>query len=326
MVANESRKEPASDAVRVWIALATVYLVWGSTYLAIRVMVETIPPVIGAGVRFLVAGAVLSGWLLFRGGRARLRVSRRELLVALAIGILLLFGGNGLVTVAEQAAPSGLAALIIAAVPLWVVLLRLVTSDRVSWVTLAGTGVGFVGVASLVVPGDRPDGAALWAVLILVVASACWATASFLSSRAPLPKDVLVSTALQMVLGGAFMLALGLAVGEGSELDVGAYSLRSLVAFVYLVVAGSLVAFTAYIWLLQNAPVSTVATYAFVNPVVAVLLGWALLEEELTAGMIAGATAVVASVAFVVRNETRAAAEVPPPKPAVAPAGSRGEP
>ena len=306
------------DPVRLWSGLATIYLVWGSTYLAIRVMVETMPPLLGAGARFLLAGIVLYAWLLLRGGAARVKVSRREALLDLALGILLLFGGNGLVTVAEQAAPSGLSALIIAATPLWVILLRVFARESVPPVTLAGVGIGFVGVGLLVVPGERPDDAALWAVVLLLVASASWAVGSFVASKASVPPDILGATALQMVLGGAVMVALGFAVGEGSELDVGSYSLRSLAAFGYLIVAGSLLAFTAYAWLLQNAPISTVATYAFVNPVVAVVLGWALLDEELTPAMLAGATAIVASVAFVVRNENRAAAPEPPPKPVAA--------
>jgi len=285
----------------VLAALATVYIVWGSTYLAIKVMVETMPPLLSAGFRFLFAGGILYLWLYLRGGRARLRISRRELIASLVIGALLLLGGNGLVTVAEQEAPSGLSSLFIAAVPLWVIVLRFVWREHVPMVTLLGVGAGFGGVAILVAPGARPAGIALWSLLTLVAASACWALGSFLSRHVPLPRDVFVAIAAEQVLGGLLLVAIGFAAGE--NLDIGAYSGRSLGAFAYMVTAGSLLAFTAYVWLLHNAPISTVATYAFVNPVVAVLLGWSILSEKLTAGMLVAAVVIVASVWLVVKTE-----------------------
>ena len=296
----------------VWLGLATIYLVWGSTYLGIRVMVETVPPLLGAGVRFLAAGAVVAAWLVARRRVQALRVSRRELVAAAAIGLLLMAGGNGLVTVAEQDAPSGLAALIVAAIPLWVIVLRLLWRERVSAVTLGGVGVGFAGVALLVAPGDRPEDAALWSVLVLLAAAASWAAGSYLSGRVPLPDDVIVAAALQMLLGGAILVGAGLAAGEAGDVQLGDLSARSLGAFAYLVLAGSLLAFTAYVWLLQNVPISTVATYAFVNPVVAVLLGWAILDEEITTSVVLGAVVIVLSVAFVVRQETTAPEERQP--------------
>jgi drug/metabolite transporter (DMT)-like permease len=272
-------------------------------------MVETVPPLLGAGLRFFVAGAVFAGWLVARRGWRALRVGRRELLAAAGIGVLLMAGGNGLVTVAEQDAPSGLAALIIAAIPLWVIVLRLIWRERIAGMTLAGVGLGFAGVALLVVPGDRPENAPLWSVLVLLAAAASWATGSFLSGGAPLPGDVIVAAALEMLIGGAVLIASGLAAGEAPELDIAALSGRSVASFAYLVVAGSLLAFTAYVWLLQNVRISTVATYAFVNPVVAVILGWAVLGEEITTSVAVGAIVIVASVAFVVRQETTAPAE-----------------
>ncbi len=186
--------------VLLWGGLATIYVVWGSTYLAIKVMVETMPPLLAAGFRFLFAGGILCGWLYLRGGRARLRIRRRELVASLVIGALLLLGGNGLVTLAEQEAPSGLSALIIAAVPLWVIVLRLLWRERVPAVTLAGVGAGFAGVAFLVAPGGRPGGIALWSLLTLVAASAAWASGSFLSRHVPLPRDVFVAIAAEQVL------------------------------------------------------------------------------------------------------------------------------
>jgi drug/metabolite transporter (DMT)-like permease len=288
----------------VWLGLATIYLVWGSTYLGIRVMVETVPPLLGAGLRFVFAGAAVAAWLLGRHGWAAFRVPAREFAAAAGVGFLLMAGGNGLVTVAEQDAPSGLSALIIAAIPLWVIVFRLVARERVGALTMVGVGIGFAGVGLLVVSGDRPGNAPLWSVLVLVVAAASWAGGSFLSGRVALPSDVVVSAALEMLLGGALLVVAGLAAGEAPKLHLAALSGRSIAGFVYLVVAGSLLAFTAYVWLLQNVPVSTVATYAFVNPVVAVLLGWAILGEDVTTTVVVGAGVIVASVAFVVRQET----------------------
>jgi drug/metabolite transporter (DMT)-like permease len=286
----------------VWAALATVYVVWGSTYLAIRVMVETVPPLLGAGVRFGFAGFVLLACLAARDGRATVRVSARALAATAVAGTLLLAGGNGLVTVAEQHFPSALAALIIASVPLWVVVLRAASGERVPRTTLVGVLVGFAGVALLLLPGGRPEGANGGAALVLMLAAACWAGGSFASTKLPMPGDLLVSTAWQMVLGGGILTLAGVAVGEVGRLDVGGFSTESVWAFVYLIVVGSLLAFTAYAWLLRNAPISLVATYAYVNPVVAIALGATILDEHLTVTTGIGAAVVVASVAAVVRG------------------------
>ncbi len=304
----------------LWAALLTVYVVWGSTYLAIRVMVETMPPLLAAGVRFALAGAVFLLVLRLRGGSGQMRVTRGQVAAAAVVGTLLCFGGNGLVSVAEQEVPSGLAALIIGAVPLWVVLMRLMHGEPVPRATLAGVALGFAGLAVLVLPGDRPGGAPLWGVLLIVVASISWAAGSFYSKRVDLPADAFVSTGLQMLLGGALMALVGLAAGEAGDVDLSEFSARSLLAFTYLVVAGSFLAFTAYTWLLQNAPISTVATYAYVNPVIAVALGAVILSEEITAAVVVGAAAIVLSVAVVVRRESGDAEAPPEPAPASEPA------
>ena len=287
----------------LWAALATIYVVWGSTYLAIRVMVETMPPLLAAGARFAVAGAIFWVVLRLRGGAERVRATPRQLAGAGLIGCLLCFGGNGLVTVAEQEVPSGLAALIIGSVPLWVVLMRTGHGDRVPAPTLAGVVLGFGGLALLVLPGDRPGDAPLWGVLLVVVAAALWASGSFYSSRVSLPDDVLASTAWQMLLGGSAMLLAGLIAGEAGDVRPAEFSADSVIAFSYLIVVGSLFAFTAYAWLLQHAPISLVATYAYVNPMIAIFLGWAILDEEITFTIVAGALAIVLSVATVVRRE-----------------------
>ncbi|HVE67127.1 MAG TPA: EamA family transporter [Solirubrobacteraceae bacterium] len=286
---------------RVAGALAAIYVIWGSTYLAIRVMVETIPPLLGAGVRFLVAGALMYAWVRWR--RSPVRVSRAELLACGLVGVLLMFGGNGLVTVAEQDVPSGLAALLIASEPLWIIVLRALWRERPGRVSALGVIAGFAGVALLLAPGERPEGASLAACLLVVFAAVCWASGSFAGSRLPQPSDPLHATALQMLLGGAVMSAAAVAVGEPWDLELGAVSGDSWIAFAYLVAIGSIVAFTAYAWLLRNVPISTVSTYAYVNPVIAVFLGWAILSEPVSPITIAATAIIVASVALTMREE-----------------------
>jgi drug/metabolite transporter (DMT)-like permease len=297
-------RRPASSGWLLWAALATVYIVWGSTYLAIRVMVETMPPLLAAGSRYVIAGSIF--WVILRiaSGRERVRATPRELAGAALIGTLLCFGGNGLVTVAERDVPSGLAALIMGAMPLWVLVMRAAHGERVPRGTLAGVVVGFAGLAVLVLPGDRPGDAPLGAVLVVVAASVSWASGAFYSPRTALPADSFASTAWQMLFGGLGMLFVGTLAGETGDVEAAAFSTDSVIAFVYLVSAGSLLAFTAFVWLLQHAPVSTVMTYAYVNPVVAVLLGWAILSEEITLSVVVGTAAIVASVATVVQRES----------------------
>ena len=309
----------------VWTALWAVYVIWGSTYLAIRVMVETLPPLLATGSRFVVAGLVMLLVLVVRRGRAAIAVTRRELAGAGIVGAALLLGGNGLVVLAERDIPSSVAALVIAAVPMWVVLLRSLTGDKVGAPTLASVAVGFVGVALLVLPGgDAPDEMRPLGLAMIVVASLSWACGSFIATRTSMPKDALVSTGYQMLLGGALLFVSGLVTGEAGHIDVESFSTASLGALAYLVVMGSLVGFTAYAWLLQNAPISKVSTYAYVNPVIAIVLGWWILSERLTPVMFAGAALIVASTAFVVRREARPpAVETPEPVPALAGADSR---
>ena len=291
--------------MRVWFALGIVYVVWGSTYLAIRVMVETVPPLLGSGVRFTVAGLIFAAWVVARRGPGALRVTRAELGGAAFVGVALLLGGNGLVSIAEQDVPSGLAALVVASIPLWVVVLRRAGGDRVGGATFGWVALGFAGVALLMLPGERPDDAPVWGVLILVAAALCWATGSYASGRLTLPADPLRSAAWQMLCGGGVMLLVGLAAGEGGRVDVDAISGDSALAVAYLIVFGSLVAFTAYTWLLQHAPLSLIATYAYVNPVVAIFLGTLILGEEITPLVAVAATVIVVSVAGTIRRESR---------------------
>jgi drug/metabolite transporter (DMT)-like permease len=273
-------------------------------------MVETMPPLLASGARFLTAGVLAYVYLLIRRGRAGVRVARRELVASLGVGSALLLGGNGLVSIAERDVPSGLAALVIASTPLWIVLFRVVFGERVPGSTLLGVLVGFVGVGVLVVPGERSGTAPLFGLVLLVIAAGLWATGSFFSKRLPLPKDPFLSTVMQMLTGGAVLVVAGLARGEAGQFVVEDFSTRSVVAVLYLVFVGSLVAFTAYTWLLQHAPISKVATYAYVNPVIAILLGALILSEEITAFILIGAVLIVASVAFIVSKES----SLPPEK------------
>ena len=294
-----------AQAWQVWTGLAIVYVVWGSTYLAIRVVVETMPPLLAGGVRFVLAGAILYLVLLWRKGRAGVRFTRDQVVSCLIVGTLLVTGGNGLVMVGEVDVPSGLAALIIASVPLWVIVYRRVAGEAISGGTLAGVVVGFAGLAVLLLPSGGNEEVTSWVGLLLIfLAAPSWALGSFLSKRRPLPSDPFLSTSLQMLLGGVTSIAAGLARGESGGVDVGSFSSDSLIAFAYLIVVGSLIAFSAYVWLLQHAPISKVATYAYVNPVIAIFLGWAILSEEITASIVAGAVVVVASVATIVRKES----------------------
>jgi drug/metabolite transporter (DMT)-like permease len=303
---------------RVWLALWTVYIVWGSTYLGIRVVVETAPPLISAGARFSAAGLLVYAFLLVRHGRERVRLSSRQLAAASAVGACLVLGGNGIVSIAEQTVPSSFAALIYASIPLWIVLLRAVARERPPNATLIGVAVGYLGLAMLLLPGGRPGDVSVGWALVLCAGAFSWAIGSFYSRRLPLPDDAALATATTTICGGAVALTPGLLVGEGSDLDFGALSARSLVGFVYLILIGSVVGFSAYVWLLKNAPISKVATYAYVNPVVALFLGWLILSEDIRSSSLVGAAVIVASVAFVV---TRESADVAAGEGNVAPPG-----
>jgi drug/metabolite transporter (DMT)-like permease len=281
---------------RVAGALGIVYLVWGSTYLAIRVMVEDVPPLLGAGLRFALAGVVLAGVLLALGGPARLRTGPREAASAALTGVLILVGGIGLLTVAECHAPSGLAALVIASAPLWVLVLRAGFGDRPRPRTIASVGIGLLGVGLVIGAGGSVE-ARSSALALLVTAAVLTAVGAVLSSRLSMPSDAFVATTIEMLAAGAGLTLLGSAAGEVADLRISALSTDSLAAFAYLVVIGSILAYTAFVWLLDNASVSLVATYAYVTPVIAVALGWAILDETITPPIAVGALVVIGSVA-----------------------------
>ena len=300
----------AASPAAVWSALVTVYLVWGSTYLAIAVVAQTMPPQLTMGLRFITAGVVMAAVIAVVKGPGALRVTGRELASAGLVGVLLLAIGMGNLVLAERYVPSGVAALIVAVVPLWVVLLRAGTGDRPVLLTWLGVTVGLAGTAVLVLPGSAGGvGGAdsgtrtLWS-LAIVVGSMAWAIGSFLAPRLPTPGNPFLLTTYEMLVGGLVLGALGLVRGERfSSESVAAISTSSLVAFGYLVVVGSLFAFTAYVWVLDHAPLSLVMTYAYVNPVVAVFLGWLVLHEPLTGGVLVGGAVVVVGVLLVVQAE-----------------------
>ena len=303
-VVRGAGSRPASSAM-IWSALAIVYVVWGSTYLAIRVVVDAeIPPMLGMAARFLVAALLLAGFLALKSGVARLRVSRRELIGSGVVGLLLLAFGNGAVAIAEQTVPSGLAALLIAAVPLWLMLLRVGGGERPRPLTWLGVLIGFGGAALLALSGGDTS-AKPWSVAILVLGTISWAVGSRFSPRLGLPRDPLVTTLYEMAIGGTAMILIGVLRGEPGRLHLGAIDSKGWIALAYLVAFGSLLAYSAYSYLLANAPISLIGTYAYVNPVVAVFLGWLILDERVTTEIVLGGAVVVLGVALVVSAERR---------------------
>jgi drug/metabolite transporter (DMT)-like permease len=294
----------AAPPWKIWTALWIVYIVWGSTYLAIALMVETIPPLLAAGTRFIAVGLILLPILAWRRGAAVWRPTRAELLSAGFVG-LLLPGANAVISVAEQSVPSGLAALLVASVPLWVILLRRASGERIPPRSIGAVLVGFGGLVLLLHPSGE---ATIIALLACLGAALMWAVGSFASPRISLPRDPFVSTAWQSLLGGLVVFACGLIGGEIGDVHFAEFSGRSIFGLFYLITFGSLLAFTSYAWLLQNAPISKVSTYAYVNPVVAIALGWLILDEGITVTTLIGAGIIVASVALVVRAEAKPSA------------------
>ncbi len=287
--------------LKLWTALLTVYLVWGSTYLAIKISVRTLPPLLSAGARFLAAGILLAA-IVNLSGRS-LRVSRRQLLSSAAAGTMLLTLGVGVVTLSETRIDSSIAAMIAGSVPLQVVALRLLARERVAVATRLAAAAGLGGLALIVVPGGASGGSSAIGLALMLGASMSWSTGSFVSRRLDLPPDPFVATAYEMLAGGGALVALALAVGEGVR-GVDA-STASVAAWAYLVLAGSLVGFTAYAWLLRNAPISQVVTHQYANPIVALALGTLLLGERLAAVALAGAAVVLVAVFVTVRREAR---------------------
>jgi drug/metabolite transporter (DMT)-like permease len=296
------------------LALGTVYVVWGSTYLAIAIADRTLPPFLMLAMRFGLAGALLYGWSLWRGDVARARPGRREWTAAAIVGGLLLFVDTGGVAWAEQRVASGLTALLVATVPLFTAVLdRIVFGVRLSLGALAGIAAGLLGVALLVGSSAHVDpvGAA-----VILGAALAWASGSAYGRVAPLPRPPLLSAGMQMLCAAALLALAGAGLGEFGQLRPSAVSLGSLAAFAFLVVFGSIVAFTAYGWLLRSdAPSVLVSTYAYVNPAVAVLLGWLLAGEAVGERELAAGVIILASVGMLVLSRQPRGRRGPEPLP-----------
>ena len=290
---------------QILLAFLAVYTIWGSTYLAIRFAVATMPPFLMAGVRFLIAGAILYLWLRLRGAERPKLIHWRS---ALVIGGLLLLGGNGGVSWAEVHVPSGLAALLVAAVPLWMALFDWIRPGgvRPTGLTLLGLVIGFAGVALLASQAESSGtGPQLIGILALLVATCCWALGSLYARSAPVPSMPLLGTGMEMLAGGAVLVLVAGITGEFGQVHLAAISLKSLLALVFLILFGSLIGYSSYVWLLRHVPAARVSTYAYVNPVVAVFLGWAFASEPITWVTLVSAAVIISSVALITVSRGR---------------------
>jgi len=290
------------------LAFAAIYTIWGTTYLGIRIAVETLPPFFLSSVRFLFSGTIIFIVLRLRRVPMPKRFHWRS---AVIIGALLLVGGNGLVTWSEQQVASSTAALVVATMPLWMVLfdwLFFKGKRPGKWVAL-GLILGLIGIVLLIGPGQFRGTAdfSLSALLILLLAPILWSVGSLYSRGADLPENIFMATAIEMLAGGALLLLAGLATGEATGLNFAQFSSRSLLAMLYLTIFGSLVAFTAYIWLLKHVAAAKVATYTYVNPLIAVVLGWLILSEAITVATIVAAIIIVLAVILISANQSRGA-------------------
>jgi drug/metabolite transporter (DMT)-like permease len=292
---------------RAWAALIAVYIVWGSTYLAIRFAIETIPPFISAGIRFLIAGAILFAWRRLRGDPAPKKVEWRS---ASIVGLLLLLGGNGGLVWAEQRIPSGIASVFIATTPLWMVLIDSLRpgGTRASWLTWVGVLVGLSGIFLLANPWQTHTAASppldSIGIIVLLIAALSWTIGSLYSRNARLPDSPMLGTGMEMLVGSAGLFAFATFIGEWKHFDLAAISLRSVSGLTYLILFGSGIGFVAYTWLLRNAPTSIVSTYAYVNPVVAIFLGSVIANEPLERIEIVSATIIIAGVVLITSSKS----------------------
>lgn len=296
---------------RLVLAFAAVYLIWGSTYLGIKFAIETIPPFLMAGTRFIIAGSILYAWLRRRGAERPRPVQWRA---ASIVGALLFLGGNGALSWAELRVDSGLASLLVSTIPLWMVLITHVEhklkhqGGRLGVRVISGLALGLIGIILLVGPSG---GAGHWHVdragaAVLLGASLAWTLGSLYSPRAGLPRSTLLAASMEMLCGGVLLIVFGVVTRETADLHVSAITLRSALGLVYLITFGSLLGFTSYNWLLTHSTPARVSTYAYVNPVVAVFLGWAIAGEAITLRTLAAAGLVVLAVALIVSHRARA--------------------
>jgi drug/metabolite transporter (DMT)-like permease len=307
-MAHKMLQEDRKQSIKIILAFAAIYIIWGTTYLGIRIAVETMPPFLMAGTRFVFSGLLLFLILRLRGAPMPKRVHWRS---AFIIGAFLLVGGNGLVTWSEQQVPSSTAALVVATVPLWIALFDwlIFKGARPGKRVTAGLLLGLLGIILLIGPGQilGTAGFSLTALAILLLAPLLWSLGSLYSREADLPEDTFMSTSMEMLAGGVLLLLAGLLTGEAGSLDATAFSSRSLAAFVYLTIFGSIIAFSAYIWLLKFVPATKVATYTYVNPVIAVFLGWLVLSEPITPATIIAVIIIVLAVVLITMREPKTA-------------------
>jgi drug/metabolite transporter (DMT)-like permease len=295
---------------KVWIALTTVYIVWGSTYLGIALVIESAPPLTSMGIRFIAAGIILALILSIFKSKNAMKVNRKELISSIFLGGLLLGFGIGNLTLAERYVPSGIAALIIAALPIWVTIFQSLVGIKHKRITLYGIFIGLIGVALVVLPGGTgpapgadPSKVKFWMFMILI-GNIAWAFGTFMTQRIPIPKDPFVLTSYEMLFGGIALTIAGFIRGEKVNLEViSQMTLTSKWAWVYMVLIGSIVGYGAYIWLLSNASLSLASTYAYVNPVVAVILGFLILSEPLKWPLFVGGLIILTGVALIVNGE-----------------------
>ncbi len=283
---------------KIWLAMFAVYIIWGSTYLGIRFAVETIPPFLSAAIRFFISAILILGWRRLAGDPWPTRRQWRD---ATIVGVLLLVGGNGLVSWAEQTIPSGIAALVIGSVPLWLTVFESMRPGGVKpgWQVILGLVVGFAGIFILTAPGDL-SGASLklepWGTAAILLATILWATGSIYSKTADIPNSTILWTGMEMIAGSFGLMLVSLVTGELPGFSFVQVSTRSWLGLAFLIVFGSLIAFVAYAWLLRNAPISLVSTYAYVNPVVAIFLGVWLAGETITGRIVLAALVIIGSV------------------------------
>ena len=302
---NENLAIEYKKTIMTVVALLSVYIVWGSTYLGIKIAIETFPPFLMAGIRFLIAGVLLYGFVVLKEKKHPKLIEWRDTTI---IGMLLLLGGNGLVVIAEKTIPSSIAAIVIATVPLWMIVIAwlLKSQTKPNKSTLIGTLIGFIGVVILMFPSDQEHlHFDTFGLLLTLLAAILWSLGSIYSQKATLPSSVMLSTAMQMLSGGLVLIIVATLFGEWQQFHIETLSSRSLFAVAYLVFIGSLVGFSAYVWLLKNASPYLASTYAFVNPLVALFLGYFFADELLSVKALLATVLIISAVVMITLSKAK---------------------
>jgi drug/metabolite transporter (DMT)-like permease len=317
VIVPEPRKPaPAPNrglAIKLALAFVAIYVIWGSTYLAIRYTVETIPPLVAAGIRHSIAGVILLTWAWLRG----FRPTRQQWVAGFALGALFFLIGHGSLHWAEQYVASGLAALLIATEPMFILVLGwMMGQQKISGISALGLGLGVVGVAMLTGVELTVKGSSLWGLLAVLLGSLSWSLGVVISPRLKLPSDALGRTALPTICGAAMLLVAAGVTGEFQQTHWSSITLRSVFGLGYLIVFGSVVAFTAYIWLLQRVPPALVATHTYANPIIAVILGWWLAHEQMSLRVVLASVAILGAIVLIRRGERAVGVKTPDSVPA----------